>query len=259
MPPPGQSLEASAHALAERLASARRVVVVTGAGMSRASGIPTFREAADAFWENEDPAQLATPEAYEADPVKVTRWYDARRLAVLGVAPNAGHTALARLESAVRQRGGVFDLFTQNIDGLHQRAGAVGVWELHGSLFVWRDTATQEVFVYDEPRPMGAYPPVSLSGHPMRPAVVWFGELLPQPVLEHAAAALPEADVFMSIGTSGTVYPVAGFVQSAGLAFKVEVNPEPTAISGAFDLSLRGRSDEVLPMLWEAWERATAG
>lgn len=246
--------------LADRLATARSVAVVTGAGISAESGLRTFRGVTagavpmppdmKALWESFDPASLATPEAFESDPALVTRWYDWRRLGCLSAEPNPGHLALAELERRVLARGGAFVLLTQNVDRLHQRAGSGNVVELHGSIVVWRCTATGrrvtpdaaafEVFPTPSPFREGAL---------LRPDVVWFGEALPAMALAAAADAAETCDVFVSVGTSSVVYPSAGFIQRAARrgAWTAEVNLEETPISGLVDVSVRGRASEVLP------------
>lgn len=262
------------------LASARAVVVLTGSGVSAESRIPTFRAAAAglggengpagassgaadhdaeeedmaALWAEFDPQTLATPEAYARDPETVSRWYDWRRVKCLRAEPNAGHAALARMQDALEARGGTLALLTQNVDGLHQRAGSRGVVELHGSIHAWRGVgsgrpARPGVEITDEP--FAAFPPRLADGEAMRPGVVWFGEALPEAALAASYAALESCDVFFSVGTSSQVWPAAGFVEIARAAGArtVEVNPEATAASGVCDAALRGPSGAVLPRL----------
>jgi NAD-dependent deacetylase len=242
----------SLHAASVALAHARGVVVVTGAGVSAESGIRTFRDTMEGLWKEFDPARLATPEAFEADPETVTRWYDWRRLGCLEATPNAGHTALARLERWLTAGGRSFTLLTQNVDRLHQKAGSINVVELHGSIIEWRCTRTERR-VTPPPEPFAAFPPPS-PFHPgglLRPDVVWFGEALPEAALDAAAAAMTGCDLFMSVGTSGVVYPAAGFAELARLkgASVIEVNPAATALTAMATWSLRGKSGEVLPAL----------
>ena len=245
--------ERAIAALAGALRDARRVVVLTGAGVSAESGIPTFRDAMTGLWAKFDPADLATPEAFEHDPELVTRWYDERRRRCLQCQPNPGHTALARLESDLEHRGGKLTLLTQNVDRLHQRAGSRDVVELHGSIMVWRCTETGEE---TEPGPeaFARFPPPSACGAPMRPAVVWFGEMLPPAALARAHESLEHCDLFLSVGTSSVVQPAASFVHVAALAGAQtgEVNPEETPISGRVDWSVRGKSGDFLARLAEA-------
>jgi NAD-dependent deacetylase len=249
-------------AVADRLARARRVAVLTGAGISAESGIRTFRDTMAGLWKDFDPQKLATPEAFAADPELVSRWYDWRRLGCLAAEPNAGHTALAALERRVRDRGGEFTLLTQNVDGLHQRGGSMTVVELHGSIHVWRCTRTGEE-VRPGPAPFATFPPPSPAGGGamLRPGVVWFGEPLPGVALRAAAEAVAACDVFLSVGTSAVVYPAAGFVEEAGAngAVTVEVNPEATPLSRRVDFSLRGKAGELLPRLLQGHTPAAPG
>lgn len=234
----------------EILRCSRRVVVVSGAGVSAESGVPTFRDDKTGYWGETDPTDMATPEAFARDPAMVSRWYDERRRRVLECEPNPGHLALARWERLVVGAGGSFVLFTQNVDRLHQRAGSRDVVELHGALAVWRCTKTGRERE-DLPMPLPRYPMESEAGGLYRPGVVWFGEMLPAPALARAETALASCDLVVSVGTSAVVYPAAGFVEWAiGLgARSVEVNREPTPVSGVVDISLRGLAGEVLPRL----------
>ncbi|MAY75622.1 MAG: NAD-dependent protein deacylase [Phycisphaerae bacterium] len=247
--------------VADWLRSARSVVVLTGAGVSAESRIPTFREAASALaesgpddmralWAEFDPQTLATPEAFDADPEMVTRWYDWRRVMCLKAEPNPGHLALASIERELASRGGSFTLLTQNVDGLHRRAGSVKVVELHGSLFAWRGVRSgRPATLRDEP--FERYPMTLNDGEIIRPGVVWFGEALPAVALERSFEALSSCDVFMSVGTSAVVHPAAGFIHEARRigARTVEVNPDGTPISSVVDVALRGASGAVLPRL----------
>lgn len=242
-------------------------MVLTGAGVSAESGIPTFRDSMEGLWKDFDPMKLATPEAFEADPATVTRWYDWRRQGCLGAEPNPGHVALAKLERGLRERGRGFLLATQNVDGLHQKAGSERVVELHGTIMTWRCTRTGREIV-PGPEPFAEYPPRSpwadrsragevdggIGGTErgiLRPGVVWFGEMLPAEALEAAAGAAQSCEVFLSIGTSAVVYPAAGFMRlaSASGAFTAEVNRDETPISGLVDCSIRARAGEALPWI----------
>ncbi len=244
--------------IAQAIASCSGLVVVTGAGVSAESQIPTFRDSMTGLWAQFDPQILATPEAFAADPETVTRWYDHRRLGCLAAEPNPGHAALAELERWVGARGGSFTLLTQNVDGLHARAGSQRVVELHGSIARWRCCSTGREF---DPGPdaFDAFPPASPfePGAIARPCVVWFGEALPTEALDAAERALETCDLFMSIGTSSVVWPAAGFVHAASArgAPTVEINPEPTEISGHVTWSLRARSGEALPGIIERLPR----
>lgn len=229
---------------------ARAVVVLTGAGVSAESGIPTFRDAMEGLWAKYDPSQLATPEAFDRDSEIVTRWYDWRREKCATAKPNPAHLALARLEEhlATQERG--FTLLTQNVDRLHQAAGSRNVVELHGTLWVWRCTRCG---IEREERtvPFQEYPPRCACGGARRPAVVWFGEMLPEQALKQAHDALATCDFFFSVGTSAVVEPAANFIYSVRHrgAKTVEINRDATPISRVVDWSLLGKAGEVLPEL----------
>lgn len=234
------------------LRDARGIVVLTGAGISAESKIPTFRDAMSGLWKDFDPQKLATPQAFAADPATVTRWYDWRRLGCLAAEPNPGHIALARLEASVTARGSAFTILTQNVDGLHQRGGAKNVVEMHGSIMRWRCTFTGREC---EPEPIAfeSFPPQSPHSESeaalLRPCVVWFGEMLPERAIEAAADAMETCDLLVSVGTSSVVYPAAGYIDLAMRigARSAEVNPEPTPYSDLVTWSIRGRAGEVLP------------
>lgn len=247
-----QSSDTCDPQLLEALRTARSVVVLTGAGVSAESGIPTFRDAMHGLWARYDPMQLATPEAFARDSQLVTRWYDERRARCGGCEPNPGHTALVRLEALLAERQARFTLLTQNVDRLHQRAGSQNVVELHGTLWVWRcvDCGREEE---DRDVPFAEHPPLCACGGMRRPGVVWFGEMLPEQALAAAHAALSECDLFMSLGTSAVVEPAASFIHAARAngAATVEINLDPTPISGMVDYGLRGKTGEVLPLLVE--------
>lgn len=247
--------------VAGALRAARGVVVLTGAGVSAESGIPTFRDAMEGLWARFDPMQLATPEAFARRPRLVSRWYDERRLQCAACAPNPGHLALAEMERRVSAGGGRFTLLTQNVDGLHRAAGSANVVELHGSIWRWRCLRcglTRE----ERGGAFGRYPPRCSCGGMRRPAIVWFGEQLPEEALEAADRALRSCDLFFSVGTSAVVQPSAGFIRMAkGRGAKtVEVNREETPISPLVDWPVRGRSGEALPgLVRRAWGGAEGG
>lgn len=232
-------------AAASVLAGARSVCVLTGAGISAESGIPTFRDAMSGLWSRFRPEDLATPEAFMRDPAFVWRWYEERRRRVEAAMPNAGHRALADIESRVPS----LTLVTQNVDGLHQRAGSRNVHEYHGSLM--RDRCTIEGTVAGRVDDPSGLPRCARCGGLLRPDVVWFGEPIPEAPLRIAAQAAAECDVFLSIGTSSLVHPAAGLAEIARAAGAtiVEVNPDRTALSDAADLRLPGRSGDLLPRL----------
>jgi NAD-dependent deacetylase len=236
--------------VASALRRARGVVVMTGAGVSVESGLRPFR-GPDGWWKGRDPARLATPEAFAADPALVSEWYDARRLAALAAEPNAAHEAIAELERWVLQGGGRFALLTQNVDGLHQRAGSERVVELHGNLTVWRDHRSGRR-VTPDPTPFAAYPAPGPDGGWLRPDVVWFGESLPREALAAVEAALARCDLLLVVGTSAVVYPAAALVGHAAWAgaVTVEVNVEVTPAE--VDHRLTGPAGVVLPRLVRA-------
>ena len=235
---------------AEILRAARSVAVLTGAGVSAESGVPTFR-GADGLWEGHRVEEVATPAAFSADPVMVWRFYNMRRDRLRGVAPNPGHLALARLEQRWGER---FALITQNVDNLHRRAGSRRVWELHGNLHRTRCTACARV----EDRglePLGELPRCPHCGGLLRPDIVWFHETLPEDVWEKALLAVHECECLLVVGTSAVVYPAAGLIPLAlrkePRARVIEVNLEPAAGASLVDVGLYGPSGEVLPRLAE--------
>jgi NAD-dependent deacetylase len=228
------------------LSAATRIAVLTGAGISAESGIPTFRDEMTGLWSQFRPEDLATPEAFAADPKTVWEWYAWRRERVAQVAPNAGHTALVALE----QRTPDFTLITQNVDGLHARAGSRNVIELHGNIMVDRCFAEGRVLTPADEIP-GSPPRCARCGAPVRPGVVWFGEALPPQALGDALAATRRCEVFLSIGTSNVVEPAASLplaALDAGAAV-IEVNPERTPLSAQATIVLAGAAGEVLPRL----------
>ncbi len=233
------------EALVADLRGADRAVVLTGAGVSAESGVPTFRDAQTGLWARFDPAELATPEAFRRDPELVWRWYLWRRELVARAEPNPGHAALVRLGALVPE----LTLVTQNVDGLHQRAGSRDVIELHGSLVRTRCATCGAEAESEVTLNFGA--PRCRCGGLLRPDVVWFGEPLPLAALERAAAAARGCDVFVSVGTSSLVYPAASLPYEAltARAVVVEVNPQPTPLTPRATYSLRGPSGEVLPAL----------
>ena len=221
------------------------MVALTGAGVSAESGIPTFR-GAGGLWRNYRAEQLATPDAFARDPRLVWEWYDWRRSIVSKAEPNPAHHALASFEQRTRD----FTLITQNVDGLHERAGSRSVLRLHGSLWHVRCTRCgSESENTDVPLP--ALPPVCVCGGILRPAIVWFGEGLDPAVWDNAEQAAERASVFLVIGTSAVVYPAASLAPLAQLsgAAVVEVNPEDTVFSSSAALSIRGPAGEILPQL----------
>ncbi|MEZ7778523.1 SIR2 family NAD-dependent protein deacylase [Micrococcus luteus] len=270
--PAGRPAEAPAgvdpqafEAVRDLVARAERPVVLTGAGMSAESGVPTFRDAQTGLWERYSPEQLATEEAFLADPALVWSWYLWRARMVRGVEPNAGHRAVA----AWQERVPALTVATQNVDDLHERAGADVLAHLHGSLFAFRCAecdAPAEVDVtaaHDGDHAPGseadleallrAQPPVcAVCGvGRVRPDIVWFGEMLPRTEWDATYAALEACDLCVVVGTSGIVQPAASlpFVALGAGAPVVEVNPDVTELTGAVTHHLRGTAGTVLPAL----------
>jgi NAD-dependent deacetylase len=231
--------------LIDALRSAGHTVVLTGSGISAESGVPTFREAQTGLWARFDPQELATPEAFELDPKLVWDWYDWRRKLVAEARPNPGHAAIAEMERFFSE----FILVTQNVDGLHQRAGSRDVIELHGNIL--RTKCSVEGAVVEDYDERETPPCCPSCGAPLRPDVVWFGEMLPYEALEAASEAARASDVFLSAGTSSLVYPAAAlpFEALENGATLVEINPGQTPLTPHADYTLRGPAGEVLPLL----------
>ena len=218
----------------------RRIVVFTGAGISADSGIPTFR-GEGGLWRNFRAEDLATPEAFNRDPLLVWEWYEWRRGLIREAKPNAAHEAIARLPDAV--------VVTQNVDGLHARGGAKDVVELHGNIFCVRCLREGNPRMHEEP--FEKLPPRCECGAQLRPGVVWFGEALPPGAVARAVGAIHEADLMLVIGTSGVVYPAAGFVNlHEGLS--IEINPDTSGVSSACTYAIPARAAEATPAIVEA-------
>jgi NAD-dependent protein deacetylase/lipoamidase len=229
-------VDAAVRAIRER--KPRRVVAFTGAGVSADSGIPTFR-GPGGVWRNFRAEDLATPEAFERDPDLVWEWYEWRRDLIRKAEPNAAHISIASLRDAV--------VVTQNVDGLHSRAGSTNVIELHGNIFRVRCTRERKTAMREEP--LREIPPRCDCGALLRPDVVWFGEMLSEDALARASAAIMGADLLLVIGTSGVVYPAAGLV-SLHQGLSIEVNPDAGVSPCA--MSVGGRAAEVVPRIVEA-------
>jgi NAD-dependent deacetylase len=235
--------------LQRRFARARRVLVLTGAGVSAESGVPTFRGGGQsAVWKGLPFDQISSARMLERNLPAVWEWFDYRRDLIARIAPNAAHHALAKWQ----QRFGAFTLVTQNVDGLHEAAGSIDVIELHGNL--WRARCTACMMRYDlrdEETEASRTHICSDCGSHLRPDVVLFGEMLPVGAFERAAAAARSCELCFVIGTSGLVYPAAGLpeiARSSG-AYTVEINPEPTPLSALCDEVIQGKAGEVLPLL----------
>ena len=232
-----------------------KIFVLTGAGVSAESGLGTFRDK-DGVWTKYDLSEVATPEGFRKNPAKVRDFYNARRANLAGAAPNAAHLALARLEAELTARGGELWLCTQNVDDLHEKAGSKRVIHMHGELAVTRCAHCEAL--RPDPGPLTAEAVCEACGRDggARPHVVWFGEM---PLfLDEIEDALADADLFVSIGTSGSVYPAAGFVTEAramGIT-TCEINLEPSANAYVFDEKVYGPATEAVP----AWvERVLKG
>lgn len=231
---------------ARALSAAQRVAVLTGAGISAESGVPTFRDAQTGLWARFRPEELATPEAFARDPKLVWDWYAWRRDLVANAQPNAGHRALAVLADFTPP----FTLITQNVDPLHELAGSRDVLKLHGSLFAnireQDHQPVEDADMTDEVPPRCRH-----TGQRVRPGVVWFGEALPADVLQAAMNAARNCDVFLSIGTSTVVEPAASlpFIALDSGATVIEINPHETPLTAHCEYSLHGPAAEILPEL----------
>lgn len=233
--------------VSEWVASTRSLAVLTGAGMSAESGVPTFRDAQTGLWANFRPEDLATEEAFRRDPANVWDWYAMRRDMIARVSPNAGHVAVARYAAA---NPGRLTLITQNVDGLHQRCGSTGVLALHGNIAEERWLDPPRACCESQPPRPGRPPRCATCGNLRRPAVVWFGEMLPLDVLAAAEDAAQTCDLMLVVGTSGVVYPAAGLARTAAArARMVVIDPEPTELDDAADVVLRGTAAAMLPRL----------
>ena len=229
----------------DKVAAARSLAVLTGAGISADSGVPTFR-GADGLWRNFRAEDLATPEAFERDPRLVWEWYNWRRELIATKTPNAAHAAVVEFERRYPQ----FWLITQNVDGLHRSAGSTKLSEIHGN--IWKVRCTVCGLIEDNHDvPLPILPSCRRCGDLLRPHIVWFGESLFADDLARCSGALQSCDVLLVIGTSGVVYPAAGFASVAkeSGAFVAEINPDETPHSGIVDISLKGRAKEIVPLL----------
>lgn len=229
----------------DALRKARSVVVLTGAGVSAESGVPTFR-GQEGLWRNYNPQELATPEAFNKDPTLVWEWYDWRRGLIAPLEPNPAHLAIAELE----ERSPSFLLITQNIDGLHKKGGSKQMLELHGNIWNVRCVAEGNV-TENHDVPLQNIPPMCSCGAMLRPHIVWFGESLDPHILHQSLQAIEACDFLIVAGTSAVVQPSASFpimARERG-ATVLEVNMEPTPISSVVNSSLFGKAGELLPQL----------
>jgi NAD-dependent deacetylase len=233
------------------LQDAAHVVVFTGAGVSAESGIPTFRDALTGLWAQFNPEELASAAGFAADPARVWSWYAWRREQLKACSPNAAHRAIAAYQQAQQPQKQV-DVITQNVDGLHQAAGAERVMELHGRITRSACFAGCSAVVHDPAMlPPGSPPPCKRCGGSMRPDMVWFGEMLPEATLQAAQRAAMQCDVIIVAGTSSLVYPAAELPMSVkrGGGKVIVVNPNRTPLDDVADAVLRGRAGEILPIL----------
>lgn len=226
------------------LSSARNVAVLTGAGISSESGVPTFR-GDEGIWKKFKPEELANIDAFMQNPGLVWEWYAARKRVISGIRPNPGHYALAEMERLFPH----FAIITQNIDNLHWRAGSRTVFELHGNIERNYCMGCREPFSNEDILRQEGVPRCPLCDGLIRPDVVWFGELLPEDAWRKSVKAAENAELFLTIGTSGVVYPAASIptVAKAAGAYVVEVNIERTDISRIADETLLGKSGDILP------------
>jgi NAD-dependent deacetylase len=248
----------------ELLAGARDVLVITGAGMSQESGVPTFRDAQTGLWARYDPMDLATPEAFRRHPDRVFGWYAWRLRQVRAADPHVGHCALAAMERLFPR----LTVVTQNVDGLHRRAGSREVVELHGSLEAFRCADCGRSYDADDvmavaPRePAELFPPrCPACGGPVRPGVVWFGETLPMAAMERAWSLVRECDMLLVVGTSAVVYPAATLPEVAvarGIGV-IEINPEPTPFTPHVTLAWPSTAAVALPQLEAALSEQEEG
>ena len=232
-----------------------RVVVLTGAGISAESGVPTFR-GQDGLWNQYRVEDLATPQAFAVHPKRVWEWYSWRRELISRIEPNPGHLAVAKFERFFSD----FCLVTQNVDGLHDRAGNKRILRLHGDIWEVRCVSCGLSRI-DCQAVLPSLPPLCECGGMLRPGVVWFGEMLPVDVFEQAVGATRSCDLFFSVGTSAQVFPAAqlpGIAKQHG-AYVVEVNIEPSAAAGKAHEVLLGKAGEILPTLATSLQGATVG
>ncbi|MFZ7111287.1 MAG: SIR2 family NAD-dependent protein deacylase [Desulfatiglandales bacterium] len=242
-------MKTTIQALQRKLFEADRVTVLTGAGISAESGVPTFR-GEDGLWRNHDVMDLVTPDGFARDPKLVWEFYNWRRELINSITFNPAHLALAEMEKKVPH----FTLITQNVDGLHLKAGSVNILEIHGNLWKVQCTRCHTVSL-DFSSNMGPLPTCRECGGLLRPHVVWFGESLDYDLLQSAVTASRGCDVMLVIGTSAVVQPAASLAleAKAGGAVVAEINIEETPQSGAMDFTLHGKAGGIVPKLLEGW------
>ncbi len=262
-----QETQESRRRAAEALRSARAIVCLTGAGVSAESGIPTFRDAQTGLWARFDPEVLASIDGFRRDPALVWRWYMWRFGKLCDAKPNPGHIALAALEkwyasAAAGREPARFDLFTQNVDDLHEQAGSISLFHLHGRIDRYRcDSCGLPWVMPDGEEPVDEPPKCSVCEGLIRPDVVWFGESLPAGILQRAFDRSAVCDLMLVVGTSGRVFPVAQMpyeARQAGACI-IEVNPEDSPISSIADIRLKGPGAVELPAVMEILEASAGG
>ncbi len=231
----------------QKITAANHVAVLTGAGISAESGVPTFR-GEKGLWKKFRPEELANFDAFMRNPELVWEWYTFRKRVISSIDPNPGHYALAKMESKFTK----FTLITQNVDGLHHRAGSQNILELHGNLMRNRCLKCETIVQSVELEFEGSIPKCECGGM-LRPDVVWFGEMLPQHVIQAAFLAAETCDVFFSLGTSAVVHPAASLpmVAKQNGAYLIEINPDATPLTGITDETLHGHTGEILPEIWD--------
>ncbi len=242
---------------ADLIDQAQHVVVFTGAGVSKESGLPTFRDAQEGLWARYDPQELASMQGFRRNPELVWTWYQHRRTLYGDVQPNLGHEAIAELETMVPR----VVVITQNVDNLHRRAGSTDIIELHGNIYRFKCLDEGRRLKQDELEPADEVPPrCPHCGSLLRPDVVWFGEYLPAGALERAIGESRQCDVMLVVGTSAVVQPAARLPYEAANhgASIIEVNPNPSGATRIADLFLQGPSGEVLPRLLDELRRREA-
>lgn len=231
----------------KKLKEFQKIAVLTGAGISAESGVPTFR-GKEGLWKKYRPEDLATPYAFAKDPKLVWEWYDWRRTLIKPLKPNAAHYVLAEMEKHYEN----FTLITQNVDGLHQKAGSKNLIELHGN--IWKMQCTSEkIIIENYEAPLKEIPPRCSCKALMRPYVVWFGEALHPGTYENAIHAATKCELFLIIGTSAIVQPAASLPIFAkeSKAFLIEINIEDTPLTPLADISIKGKAAEILPQIWK--------
>lgn len=252
----GAYLDPMLSEIAEIISNCKRCVVLTGAGMSAESGVPTFR-GKEGLWSKFRPEELANMQAFVSNPKMIWEWYNWRRDLMGKVQPNPGHYAVTRLEELVEQ----FTLVTQNVDGLHRMAKTKNILELHGSIYSNKCVDCNRPYNQDKEIDPENIPRCQSCGGQIRPDVVWFGEMLDEEIIKRAFEVSEQSEVFLSVGTSALVHPAASLPMIASRmgATLVEINIEETPLSGAADFRIAQKSGEFLPELVKELEKRKTG